>query len=103
MRNRLTAVGDPEPVDAVVEMPQLVAPLPPSRASAAITDGLMLALKALSQRALVALAALEHLILAGSVFAIWLRVIAEPSELQLVGVGGYAAFVLLLVWMRNRS
>jgi hypothetical protein len=97
MRSRLQAVGEPEQVEEIA-----IAAAHQPRVAPAIAAGLMLALKALSQRAVVALAALEHMILACTVFALWLRVIAQPTELQLVGVGLYALFVLSLVWLRTR-
>jgi tRNA A37 threonylcarbamoyltransferase TsaD len=98
MRSRLQAVGEPEQVEEIATVAAAHQP----RVAPAIAAGLMLALKALSQRAVVALAALEHMILASTVFALWLRVIAQPTELQLVGVGLYALFVLSLVWLRTR-
>src|ERR1700723_2462622 len=65
------------------------------------TEAVFLALKALSHRALVALAALEHLLLAGSVFALWLRIAPEPSQSQLIAGAGYSAFVLALIFLRR--
>jgi|ERR1700722_14198538 len=67
------------------------------------TEAVFLALKALSHRALVALAALEHLLLAGSVFALWLTIVPNPTQLQLIGGSIYSAFVLALIWIRKRS
>ncbi len=57
---------------------------------------LMVALRALSQRALIALAALSSVILAGSVFALYWEVLPNPSINQLVGLGMYACFILAL-------
>ena len=68
----------------------------------ALTGMLMLALKALSQRTIVALGSLVDLALASSVFVMWLMVIAQPSVLQLVGLGGYAFFVLVSLYMRRQ-
>jgi hypothetical protein len=103
MRSRLQAVGDPEQIEALeaalADPPQ---PKPTPVMQAAIAAGLMLALKTLSQRALVALAAVEHLLLAGTVFALWLSVIAQPTTLQLVGLGMYGVFVLALIALRRR-
>jgi hypothetical protein len=62
---------------------------------------LMMALRALSQRTVVALASLVDLALAGSVFVLWLLVIAQPTQLQLVGLGMYGAFVLICLWLRR--
>jgi glucose-6-phosphate dehydrogenase assembly protein OpcA len=102
MRSRLQAVGEPEQVDEA-EAAAVAATSPQSRvAQAAIAAGLMLALRTLSQRALVALAAVEHLLLAGTVFALWLSVIAQPTTLQLVSLGMYGVFVLALIALRRR-
>ena len=68
----------------------------PSTAASVGTDMLLLGLKALSQRALVALSAMFTLLTVGSAFALWWRVLPEPSVLQLVGLGLYAAFVLAI-------
>jgi hypothetical protein len=101
MRSRLQAVGDPEQIEAE-ESAAPPQPKPTPVMQAAIAAGLMLALKTLSQRALVALAAVEHLLLAGTVFALWLSVIAQPTTLQLVGLGMYGVFVLALIALRRR-
>ena len=99
MRSRLQAVGEPEQI----ELPEAEAPTKPTPVmQAAIAAGLMLALRTLSQRALVALAAIEHLLLASTVFALWLSVIAQPTTLQLVSLGMYGAFVLAMIALRNR-
>ena len=73
------------------------------RGEAAFANLLAMSLKALSQRALIALAALVDLALIASAFVLWLYVIREPSILQLVGVGMYAAFILLAIWARHRA
>lgn len=56
-------------------------------------SALMLALKALSQRAFVALMDLFCLLTVGSAFWLCLT-IHDPSVTQLVQIGGYFAFVL---------
>lgn len=73
------------------------------RAQAALTGLLLTSLRALSQRAIVALASLVDLALIASAFALWVMVIREPTILQLVGVGLYASFVLVALMLRNRS
>jgi hypothetical protein len=40
--------------------------------------------------------------LAGTVFALWLSVIAQPTTLQLVSLGMYGVFVLALIALRRR-
>ena len=102
--NRLRQIGADEPVPELIQPP---APPPPrvephqSANMQAITNMLMIALKALSQRTIVALASLVDLALAASVFVLWLIVIATPSVLQLVGLGIYAGFVLIALFMRR--
>lgn len=59
-------------------------------------------LRALSARAVIALGALVDLALISSVFVLWLLIIGEPTTLQLVGVGGYAAFILASILCRKR-
>lgn len=71
------------------------APTTDPQASQASIQLLILALKTLSQRTLVALAALKYLLLAGSVFWLAFTVLQEPSVLKLVGLGIYSGFVLL--------
>jgi hypothetical protein len=56
-------------------------------------SALMLALRTLSQRALVALADLFCLLTCASVFWLWLT-IPDPNPHQLVGLGMYAIFTL---------
>ena len=65
---------------------------PASDSSASIT-ALMLSLKALSQRTLVALDNLFTLITVGLVFWLW-KSIPDPNTNQIVWTGMYAAFVL---------
>ena len=60
-------------------------------------DVMMLALKALSQRALVSLAALYSLLTFGCVFFLaYLIIPNDPTVPKLVGLGGFAVFVLTL-------
>jgi hypothetical protein len=67
----------------------------------AITNMLMIALKALSQRTIIALASLVDLALAASVFVLWMIVISTPTTLQLIGLGMYGMFVLIALFMRR--
>ena len=89
--------------DGMVAVPPTpTAPRQPRGAGIA-GDAIFLALRALTQRALIALSALADLALIGSAFALWLSVISNPSVLQLFGVGGYAVFILLAMWLRGKS
>ena len=70
----------------------------PSRTDQAIEAAgmqtLMLGLSALSQRTIVALSRLFVLLATASAFALWWRVMPDPTYLQLLGLGLYATFVL---------
>jgi hypothetical protein len=57
-------------------------------------QALMLGLGALSKRAIVALQSLFVLLATASAFILWWSVLPSPSVLQLVGLAGYALFVL---------
>lgn len=90
---RFQLVEEPDP-------PQAGEPDPVGQQLA--TDALLLALRALSQRALVALASLFTLITVGSAF--WLALsIHDPNSYQLVELGGYFLFVLAANWIVRRK
>lgn len=72
---------------------------PINRAEGLALQGLMIALSALSQRFTVALAELVALGYAFSVFALAWTVVDAPSVLRLVGLGLYAVFVLVLLFV----
>lgn len=70
------------------------------QASAAV----LLALKTLSQRFVLALASLFSLITVATVFWLALAVVPQgPSVRQLVGLGGYGVFVLAVNWIVRRE
>lgn len=64
---------------------------------------LLLALKTLSQRTILAIAALKGMVLAGSVFWLAMVVVESPTPAKLVGLGIYAAFILICGFMDMRS
>jgi hypothetical protein len=66
------------------------------------TQILMLALTALSKRALTAITNLFTLGLVASAWWLWNRVLPDPTPMQLIGLGGYAAFCLLIDIVRRR-
>lgn len=72
-----------------------------SAATAAATSMLLLAIKSLSQKTVVALATLFTLLTAASVFAIAFVISTNPSTLQLVLLGIYSVFVLCLNFVRR--
>lgn len=80
------------------------APIPQAQQQARqATQLLLTALAALSQRAVVAIASLFSLALAGSVFWLALAVAQQPSDRQIGVLGLYAAFVLALHWIKRRG
>ena len=100
----------PNPRFEVVEEPDS-SPERSSKAETSHTEtvafaGLMLALKALSQRAVVALEACFTLVTVLLVWALWWRIIDEPTTNQIAALTLFAAFVLLanvLVLFRRRK
>lgn len=65
-------------------------------------NALMLGLGALSKRTLVALSNLFTLLTVTSAFALWWRVLPEPSVYQLAGLTIYAVFLLIVNWLVRR-
>jgi hypothetical protein len=72
------------------------------RTEHALTGLLLTTLRTLSQKTVVALASLVDLALIGSVFALCLLIVKEPSALQLVEAAGYAVFIGVSLWLRRR-
>ena len=77
-------------------------PSPPRVDNDVAARMLTIALGALSQRALIALASMFSITLAGSAFWLWLIILPNPSINQLVGLGMYALFILALHVIRYR-
>ena len=75
---------------------------PAEQASAAHVVMLTIALKALSQRALVALADLFTLLTVGSAFWLW-STIPAPNDRQIVALSIYALFVLAANYIVRRK
>lgn len=88
----------------VVQHPSTPAPKAKRSDRAAATSMLMLALKALSQRALVAASAL---VTAGAILSVWLLwftvLPTSPTVQQLTGVGMYSVFILAIEWIRRKG
>lgn len=108
MRSRLAAIGTPEIEEAADDPLAAPAPAaPPPRLNQAVEQAAMAmlftAVKALSQRAIVALGNLYALLLAGSAFALWWRVLPAPSVRQLVGLALYGCFVLSMMLVKRRG
>lgn len=64
---------------------------------------LFTALRALSARATTAITNLFSLVLVGLVAALLWKILDDPSEHRLIGVGGFAVFCLLIDIVRRRS
>ena len=96
-------VQDDRPDPASHPPPGTPAPNPPNKAAqAAMIAGLMLSLKAISQRAYIALLDTFSLVTAGSVF--WLFYSFDnPTVFQIVHASLFAAFVLLINWIVRRK
>ena len=89
-RSRLRQVGD----DQV--LPEPAAPAPAS------ISLLLLSLKALSQRALIAFENLWSLAVLGSVWLLFDAALpANPSPAQLSGLGMYGVFAIATLWLRR--
>ena len=91
LENRLKQVGNDRPVELAPDAVKKPNPL-----EDAATAMLLLGLKALSQRALVALSNLFTLLTCVSAFVLWQDVLPNPNSYQLTGLGLYGAFILLL-------
>ena len=97
MANRLREIPIPNPNE---EWP--TAPTPPQSPSQDGTSGgaaagiLFTALKALSQRAVIALGNLFVLASAASAFWLWYVTLPNPTPYQLVGLGLYGLLILAL-------
>lgn len=71
----------------------------PSPTQQAAANVVMMALTALSQRTIVALANLFTLITVGSAFWLALTVSPDPTTYQLVALGLYLGFVIAVNWL----
>ena len=101
-RTRLQAIGE-ESIPELIGTTEAIQPPPAPPRDSAWTSLLILSLRALSQRAIVALASLVDLALLASVFVIALLIIRDPTVLQLVLAAGYAMFVTGALLVRRRE
>ena len=100
MANRLRPIDEPPGFDplAAPPIPQAMTHAPAEEPEPIFaTTILFTALKALSQRALVAVGNLFVLACAASAFWLWRTVLVSPSIQQLVGLGLYGLLMLALV------
>ncbi len=79
--------------DNVFRLEEEARPAPPPPPQSAAINVLLLALKTLSQRALIAFTKLFTLLTVGAAFWLWLS-IPEPNTNQLVWTAMYALFIL---------
>ena len=98
---RLTPV-DPD-IGLIGNEPEPEAPPPRHQGEMnALMSMLMMSLKALSQRAVVALGNLFMAATAASAWWLWYVTMPNPTVPQLVGLSLYAAFILALNYMLRR-
>jgi hypothetical protein len=67
------------------------------------TEMLTIALTALSQRALTAVASLFSVALSASCFVLFYITLPQPSVQQLIGLGMYSLFILAVLGIRYRG
>ena len=93
--NRLKQVGPDRPAETASAKPAALL-------DEAATAMLLLGLKTLSQKTIVALSNLFTLLTCASAFVLWQNVLPSPNPEQLVGLGLYGGFILLLHLVRKR-
>ncbi len=71
----------------------------PARKPILTLDQLLEGTKNLPQRTVHALSNCFALLTAASVFWLALNVMENPTQMQLMGLGGYAVFVLIINWV----
>lgn len=64
---------------------------------------IILALKTLSQRALVAISNLFTILMCGSAFWLWYVTLPNPTTYQLIGLGLYGALIIALHLVKRRE
>lgn len=101
MANILRTVEEPTAADIPTFGPAVASA--PQKGQQAATEAVFLALRALSHRALIAIASLADVMLIASAFTLWLLIIAQPTVLQLAGVCAYAIFIFATLLIRRRG
>jgi hypothetical protein len=101
--NRLRPIGEEIPAffgaEAAKQPPPQPSQQPGPSAQQAATSMLLLALRALSQRALVAISNLFVLLTVASAWWLWMVTLPQPSAQQLVGLGLYGLLILALNYL----
>ena len=86
------------------EIPETAATTTSSTDHSAALSLLLLSLKTVSQRALIAISSMFTFAAVGSAW--WLfdnDIPADPSTHQLIGLGLYGAFVLTVLWIKRKG
>ena len=100
----LSEEGDTTATPTIATAPTTASP--PSeasdRAQVSAVEFLSLLLSVLSQRTVAALGHVFPIIVLASGFALWWRILPDPSDHQLIGVGLYAIFMLLILVVKRR-
>jgi hypothetical protein len=99
LENRLKQVGNDRPADLT---PNSIPEKTHNPLEDAATAMLLLGIKTLSQRALVALSNIFTLLTCVSAFVLWQDVLPNPNSYQLTGLGLYGVFILLLHIVRQK-
>ena len=105
LQSRLQILAtEPEPTGVVQPLMSSPAPSqtsPTSDRGNPVVELLLLALRLLSTRTIVLANHLLPVVGISMAFYLWLQVLHEPSILQLVGLGAFGAFFLLLMLVRR--
>lgn len=88
--------------ERVVPHPASAAPAKAEREASMIAQTMALLVSGLSKKALVAISNCFTALSLGTAFWLWQSVLPEPSPNQLIGLGGYAVFILSLEYVRRR-
>lgn len=100
--SRLRPISEDQEIPAGATQ-QATGPIQARHEATVATGLLLLALKSLSQRTLVALDGLFTTGCVASAFALWYVTLPQPSPAQLVGLGGYGAFILGIHLVKRRA
>ena len=103
--SRLTAVGEEIDIpqqEALAQQTQQTVDAADRKVSAVAIQMMSLALKALGQRALIAISNLFMLLTGASVFVLWYRAPDDPTIRQITLLGLYAMFVLALNLVKRK-
>ena len=90
--------------DKVTELPQQPdLTTQQGRSQAVAAQMVMIGIAQLGKRAVVAASHLFTAAMVGSAFWLWYTVLPSPNVYQLIGLAGYAAFILLVEIVRRRG